>query len=189
MKITAIGLDLAKTVFHLVGLDEKGHSVMKKKISRKDLAATLQNIPLCTVAMEACGSASFWGRKFQGMGHTVVLLPPQYVKPFVRTHKNDWNSPAWTSPERTRWKSCPGTGRILGNPASPGTARPARPTRFPGRDKTPAAPSSLSFFPHHRLGHPRCVFKPRHATFLSRFLKSSRTIFPSWSPDSSELPD
>ena len=58
MKITTIGLDLAKTVFHLVGLDEKGNSVMKKKVSRRDLAATLQNIPPCTVAMEACGSAS-----------------------------------------------------------------------------------------------------------------------------------
>ena len=91
MKITTIGLDLAKTVFHLVGLDEKGNSVMKKKVSRRDLAATLQNIPPCTVAMEACGSASFWGRRFQEMGHTVVLIAPQYVKPFVRTNKNDWN--------------------------------------------------------------------------------------------------
>lgn len=91
MKITTTGIDLAKTVFHLVGLDEKGHDVMKKKVSRKDLAATVQNIPLCRIAMEACGSASFWGRKFEAMGHTVILIPPQYVKPFVRTNKNDWN--------------------------------------------------------------------------------------------------
>jgi transposase len=91
MKITTLGIDLAKTVFHLVGLDEKGHDVMKKKVSRKDLAATLQNIPPCRIAMEACGSASFWGRKFEAMGHTVILIPPQYVKPFVRTNKNDWN--------------------------------------------------------------------------------------------------
>ena len=67
MKVTALGLDLAKTVFHLVGLDEKSHEVMKKKIGRKDLSATVQNIPPCRIAMEACGSASFWGRKFQAM--------------------------------------------------------------------------------------------------------------------------
>ena len=91
MKITTLGLDLAKTVFHLVGLDEKGHEVMKKKVSRKDLATTIQTIPPCRIAMESCGSASFWGRKFQAMGHTVFLIPPQYVKPFVRTHKKDWN--------------------------------------------------------------------------------------------------
>ena len=91
MKITTLGIDLAKTVFHLVGLDEKGHEVMKKKVSRKDLAATVQNIPPCRIAMEAFGSASFWGRKFEAMGHTVILLPPQYVKPFVRTNKNDWH--------------------------------------------------------------------------------------------------
>ena len=90
MKITTLGIDLAKSVFHLVGLDEKGHNVMKKKVSRKDLASTIQNIPPCRIAMEACGSASFWGRKFQAMGHTVILIPPQYVKPFVRTNKNDW---------------------------------------------------------------------------------------------------
>ena len=89
MKITTLGIDLAKTVFHLVGLDEKGHEVMKKKVSRKDLAATIQNIQPCRIAMEACGSASFWGRKFETMGHTVILIPPQYVKPFVRAIKND----------------------------------------------------------------------------------------------------
>ncbi len=91
MKVTTLGLDLAKTVFHLVGLDEKGHEVMKKKVFRNNLAATIQNILPCRIAMEACGSASFWGRKFQGMGHTVILIPPQYVKPFVRTNKNDWH--------------------------------------------------------------------------------------------------
>ena len=91
MKITTLGIDLAKTVFHLVGLDDKGHEIMKKKVSRKDLAATVCNLPPCRIAMEACGSASFWGRKFQAMGHTVTLIPPQYVKPFVRRNKNDWN--------------------------------------------------------------------------------------------------
>ena len=59
MEITALGIDLTKTVFHLVGLDEKGHEIMKKKVSRKDLAATVCNIPPCRIAMEACALASF----------------------------------------------------------------------------------------------------------------------------------
>ena len=91
MKITTLGLDLAKSVFHLVGLDAKGNVVMKKEVRRKDLPEVIQNIPPCTIAMESCGSSSFWGRTFEAMGHTIVLIPPQYVKPFVRTNKNDFN--------------------------------------------------------------------------------------------------
>ena len=79
MKITTLGIDLAKTVLHPVGLDEKGHEIMKKKVSRKDLAATVCNIRPCRTAMEACGSANFWVRKFLTMGHTVILIPPQYM--------------------------------------------------------------------------------------------------------------
>ena len=89
MKITTLGIGLAKTVFHLAGLDDKGHEVMKKKVSRKDLAATLQNIPPCRIAMEACGSASFWGRKFVAMGHTVILIPPPSVCEAFRPDKQE----------------------------------------------------------------------------------------------------
>lgn len=91
MKITILGIDLAKSVFQLIGLDEKGHEVLQKKLTRGKLAGTLQNLPPCRIAMEACGSANYWGRKFEKMGHPVVLIPPQYVKPFVRTNKNDTN--------------------------------------------------------------------------------------------------
>ena len=91
MKITILGIDIAKTVFVLVGLDEKGHEVLKKKLSRTQLKQTLTNLPPCKVAMESCGSSHYWGRQIEAMGHTVVLIPPQYVKPFVRTNKNDTN--------------------------------------------------------------------------------------------------
>ena len=91
MKITILGIDIAKTVFVLVGLDEKGHEVLKKKLSRTQLKQMLMNLPPCKVAMEACGSSHYWGRQIEAMGHRVVLIPPQYVKPFVRTNKNDTN--------------------------------------------------------------------------------------------------
>ena len=91
MKISILGIDIAKTVFVLVGLDEKGHEVLKKKLSRTQLKQTLMNLPPCKVAMESCGSSHYWGRQIEAMGHTVVLIPPQYVKPFVRTNKNDTN--------------------------------------------------------------------------------------------------
>jgi len=91
MKVTTLGIDIAKTVFHLIGLDERGHEVMNKKVSRSQLTKTIQNLPPCRIAMESCGSASYWGREFEKMGHKVVLIPPQYVKPFVRTNKNDAN--------------------------------------------------------------------------------------------------
>ena len=91
MKISILGIDIAKTVFVLVGLDEKGHEVLKKKLSRTQIKQTLMNLPPCKVALESCGSAHYWGRQIEAMGHTVVLIPPQYVKPFVRTNKNDTN--------------------------------------------------------------------------------------------------
>lgn len=91
MKITILGIDIAKTVFVVVGLDEKGHEVLKKKLSRTQLKQMLMNLPPCKVAMEACGSSHYWGRPIEALGHTVVLIPPQYVKPFVRTNKNDTN--------------------------------------------------------------------------------------------------
>lgn len=90
-KVSILGIDIAKSVFVMVGLDEKGHEILKKKLSRTQLKQTLMNFPPCKLAMESCGSSHYWGRQFEAMGHTVVLIPPQYVKPFVRTNKNDTN--------------------------------------------------------------------------------------------------
>ena len=87
MKVTILGIDIAKTIFHLIGLDARGHEVLNKKVSRSPLTKTIQNLPPCRIAMESCGSANYWGREFEKMGHAVVLIPPQYVKPFVRTNK------------------------------------------------------------------------------------------------------
>ena len=91
MNITTLGIDIAKNVFHLHGTDARGKRVLKKRLRRDQLLTFMQNLPPCLVGMEACGGAHYWARKFQGYGHTVKLMAPQYVKPYVKTNKNDYN--------------------------------------------------------------------------------------------------
>jgi len=87
--IKVVGIDLAKNIFHLHGVDAHGKVVMRKKSSRSKLAAFMANIPPCMVGMEACGGAHDWARKFRVMGHDVRLMSPQFVKPYVKSNKND----------------------------------------------------------------------------------------------------
>lgn len=87
--ITVIGIDLAKRSFHLCGMDAQGRRVFSKQVSRAKLAQELANRPPCLVAMEACGSAHYWARTFQAYGHEVKLIAPQFVKPYVKSNKND----------------------------------------------------------------------------------------------------
>src|SRR5579883_902596 len=89
--ITVLGIDLAKDVFQLHGVNDKGKKVLGKKISRTALPNFIANLPVCKIAMEACGSANYWSRKFMSYGHEVVQISPQHVKPFVRGNKNDKN--------------------------------------------------------------------------------------------------
>lgn len=84
-----LGIDLAKNIFHLHGVDEKGVCVLKKRVLRRKLLETLIQVPQTLVAMEACSGASYWARQFRKMGHETKLIPPQYVRPFVKTNKND----------------------------------------------------------------------------------------------------
>jgi len=89
MKITTIGIDLAKNMFQVHGVDERGKAVLKKQVKRDQMAAFFAKLPVCLIGMEACGSAHHWARKLQGFGHTVRLMAPQFVKPYVKTNKND----------------------------------------------------------------------------------------------------
>lgn len=88
-EITTVGLDIAKYAFHAHGADERGHMLFSKKISRGKLLDFFASLPRCTVALEACGGAHHWGRELASLGHTVRLIPPAYVKPFLKRHKND----------------------------------------------------------------------------------------------------
>ena len=91
MKITTIGIDLAKNVFQVHGVDERGTAVLRKQLKRKDVAKFFINLEPCLIGMEACGSAHYWARKLMAMGHTVRLMAPQFVKPYVKTNKSDRN--------------------------------------------------------------------------------------------------
>lgn len=89
MKITTIGIDLAKNVFQVHGVDAHGKAVLKKQIKREEMAVFFANLAPCLIGMEACGSAHHWARKLQSQGHTVKLMAPQFVKPYVKTNKHD----------------------------------------------------------------------------------------------------
>ena len=89
MQPTIIGLDLAKLVFQVHGVDERGKVVVTKRLRRDGVLSFFANLPACVVGMEACATAHFWAREIGRLGHTVRLMPPQYVKPYVKRHKND----------------------------------------------------------------------------------------------------
>lgn len=90
-EVSLLGIDLAKNVFQIHGIDRSGKVVLRKKLNRKQLITFVANIPKCTIAMEACGGSHYWARKFRDMGHEVKQIPPQFVKPFVKSNKNDAN--------------------------------------------------------------------------------------------------
>ncbi len=90
-KITTVGLDLAKSVFHAVCCDNRGKVVRKKMLRRSQVLKYFVNLPGCIVGMEACASAHYWARELEVLGHQVKLIPPQYVKAYVRGNKNDYN--------------------------------------------------------------------------------------------------
>jgi transposase len=87
--VKVVGIDLAKRSFHVYGVDERGQRVISKTFTRTRLCEFMANLPACTVAMEACGSAHYWARTFRAYGHEVRLIAPQFVKPFVKSNKND----------------------------------------------------------------------------------------------------
>ena len=89
MKITTIGIDLAKDVFAVHGVNGGGKPVLRKQLKRSEMAKFFANLEPCLIGMEACGSAHHWARKLEEFGHTVKLMAPQFVKPYVKTNKND----------------------------------------------------------------------------------------------------
>ena len=89
MQMTTIGLDLAKHVFQVHGVETNGSVVEKRRLRRNQVLAFFAKLPSCLVGIEACATAHFWARELRRLGHDVRLIPPQYVKPYVRRGKND----------------------------------------------------------------------------------------------------
>jgi transposase len=89
MSISMIGLDTAKTVFQIHGVDETGRMEIRRKLRRNDLITFFEKQATCTVVMEACGAAHHWARMLTGLGHSVKLIAPEAVKPFVKKGKKN----------------------------------------------------------------------------------------------------
>ena len=87
--ITTIGLDIAKSVFQVHGVDAEGNVVLRRQLKRRFVLAFFERMPPCLVGIEACASSHHWSRELKALGHTVRLMPPAYVKPYVKRQKND----------------------------------------------------------------------------------------------------
>jgi transposase len=87
--ISAIGLDIAKSVFQVHGVDAAGQVVVRRQLKRRQVIAFFRKMPPCLVGIEACASSHYWSRELQALGHSVRLMPPAYVKPYVKRQKND----------------------------------------------------------------------------------------------------
>jgi transposase len=87
--LNVVGIDIAKRIFHLVGLDDRGKIILRKRLMRGEVMAFMAKLPRVTVGMEACGGSHYWARQLREQGHEVKLMAPQYVKPYVKTNKND----------------------------------------------------------------------------------------------------
>src|SRR6266700_2282615 len=87
--ITTIGLDIAKSVFQVHGIDAEGKVMLRRQLKRRYVLAFFQKLPPCLIGIEACASSHYWSRELQALGHSVRLMPPAYVKPYVKRQKND----------------------------------------------------------------------------------------------------
>jgi transposase len=84
-----VGIDIAKRVFHVIGMGKRGKIILRKRLYRGEVMSFMAQLPRATVGMEACSGAHYWARQLRQQGHQVRLMTPQYVKPYVKTNKND----------------------------------------------------------------------------------------------------
>ena len=122
--VTTVGLDLAKHVFFVHAVDDRGQLVIAREVRRRDLLSFFASRPACLVGVEACSSAHHWGRELTALGHDVRLMPPAYVKPYVKRQKNDAADAAAICEAVTRPTISSSTtaalprGHVLRNPAN-----------------------------------------------------------------------
>jgi transposase len=88
-RVTTIGLDIAKSVFQVHAVDAAGKVVIRRQLKRRYVLAFFEKLPPCLIGIEACASSHHWSRELRALGHTVRLMPPAYVKPYVKRQKND----------------------------------------------------------------------------------------------------
>jgi len=146
MEITTLGVDLSKATFHVIGLSARGEIVLRRKFSCKQLLVYTSNRPSMLIGMEACGGAHFLGRALREQGHEVRLMPAQYVKPYVKTNKNDYLDAEAIAEAVQR-----PTMRFVPIKTTDFFNRPQRPSRFNSRGR----PSTMRSYHHQRSDWPR----------------------------------
>ena len=110
--VTTIGLDIAKSVFQVHGVDAAGQVLIRRQLKRRAVLAFFQKLPVCLVGIEACASSHYWSRELQALGHSVRLMPPAYVKPFSnRSVGVDSDPKTWTYRHRPGTEQN-GVGRV-----------------------------------------------------------------------------
>ena len=103
--VTTIGLDIAKSVFQVHGIDATGNVVIRRQLKRRHVLAFFQKLPPCVVGIEACATSHHWSRELKAIGHTVRLMPPAYVKPYVKRRKTMTPTPR-QSAKRSPGETC-----------------------------------------------------------------------------------
>ncbi len=88
-KITTVGVDIAKSVFQVHGVDARGEVIICRQLRRRQVLPFFKKLPPCLIGIEACATSHHWSRELQGLGHVVRLMPPAYVKPYIKRGKND----------------------------------------------------------------------------------------------------
>ena len=88
-EVSTIGLDIAKNVFQVHGIDDEGEVVVRRQVKRRQVLSFFSKLPACLIGMEACATSHHWARELRDLGHDVRLMPPRYVKPYVKRNKND----------------------------------------------------------------------------------------------------
>jgi transposase len=108
-EVATNGLDLAKSVFQVHGVDGSGKPVIRRQLRRRQVLVFFKKLPPCLVGLEACGSSHYWAREISALGHEVRMMPARYVKPYVKRNKNDApGSPLCGRPPRPRCLPPPG---------------------------------------------------------------------------------
>ena len=125
--ISTIGLDIAKSVFHVVARDQAGHTMFKRKLRRQEVLVFFAKQPACLVGMEACGTAHYWAREISKCGHDVRLLPAQHVKAYVQRGKHDFADAGGCAEAVVRPAIIPAAARQRAEPG------PCRSRRRPSR--------------------------------------------------------
>ena len=152
--ITAIGLDIAKSVFQVHGVDAAGQVVIRRQLKRRNLLAFFEKLRPCLVGIEACASSHHWSRELEALGHTVRLMPPAYVKPYVKRQKNDATDAEAICEAVTRANMRFVSTKTAERPGAPPHAPSVRPSADCGDQRDPG--SSCRVWNRRASRPPRC---------------------------------